>query len=395
MGIRFRSVLKGIQNPPIVSLKASASRFLGDPDFVDLSQAVPSYPPPDIILEEIRKKLPDPGSHTYTPDPGRMDLREAICEKLKVHNRISSEPGEIIVTAGANQAYLLAMLTFLDPGDEVILLTPYYFNHHMAITAAGGIPVEVELEARNGFQLDLEKIRAAITVRTRAITLVTPNNPAGSVICETELRALTEIVRDRDLLIISDETYEYFTGPDIPHVSIGAFDEIAEKVITIGSFSKTFSLTGWRVGYLRADQDYIGEMLKIQDIMVICAPNLSQQAALTGLTRCQGWLEEKRGEVDKKVRWLREFEFSNGLFSVVSAGAFFAYVRHCFEQDSFEVCRTILEQRKILCIPGQVSGQSQKGFFRVAIGGVDLEKMKSAFNTLDRFEAGRNFIQKD
>ncbi|MCK5685053.1 pyridoxal phosphate-dependent aminotransferase [bacterium] len=379
--------LNRIQPPPIVKLKNMAKPFMEDHDFIDLSQAVPSYPPPDVIIESIKQKLNDLGSHIYTPDPGRLDFREALCEKFKKKNNISTKVENIIVTAGANQAYLMTLMTFLNPGDEVILLTPYYFNHHMSVCAVGGIPVEIELDSEKKFQLDIDQIQSRITSRTKAITIVTPSNPTGVVITEIELRKLAEVIKERDIMIISDETYEYFT-PETgheKHFSIGSIPEISDKVITIGSFSKTYSLTGWRVGYLHADQKYIDEMLKIQDIMVICAPNIAQQAALVGIQQSGDWLKEKKVNILEKICWLKKYEFSNPGFLLVSCGAFFAYVKHDFDLDSFEICEKLLNQKKLLCIPGEVSGKSQKKFFRIAIGGIDLKQLQTAFSRINEF----------
>ncbi len=387
MTILLNKNLKKIQQPPIVKLKNMAKPFMGEPDFIDLSQAVPSYPPPDVIIQSIKQKLDERESHIYTPDPGRVDLREALKNKFLKKNNIYSEIENIIVTAGANQAYLMALMTFLNPGDEVILLTPYYFNHHMAIIAAGGIPVEIELDSEKKFQLDIDKICSRITSKTKIITIVTPGNPTGKVISETELRKLSEVVKDRNVMIISDETYEYFTpvtGPE-KHFSIGSIPEIKNSVITIGSFSKTFSLTGWRVGYLHAEKKYIDEMIKIQDLMIICAPNLAQQAAMTGLLMADAWLEEKRDYILKLTNWIKSNQFSNPKFSIVSCGAFFAYIKHDFSMDSFLMCEKLMNKKKLLCIPGEVSGKSQRNFFRIAVGGMNILQLESAFERINEF----------
>lgn len=372
--------------PPIVKLYEMAAPYRSSGDLLDLSQAVPSYGPPPAVLQEVRRCLDDPGVHRYSADPGIPELRDAVAAKLAEFNHVSRQSGDIIITAGANQAFLLTAMTVLNPGDEVILLTPYYFNHHMAVQMVGAKPVEVELDSESGFALDSRKIIDAVTPRTRMIVIVTPSNPTGAIYVEEELGELAKGLEDSDVLIVSDETYDFFSpGPfGRGHVSVGSFPEVADRTFTISSFSKSFGITGWRAGYLAAPSRYIENLLKVQDTMVICAPHISQRVALAGLTRSRDWLRERVGEMGEKIRWLKLYSFTNPALKLVSAGAFFAYVGFYLDCDSFTLAKRLLKDHRVLVIPGEVFGRSQSGYFRIACGGVDIAGLQDAMDRLER-----------
>jgi len=371
--------------PPIVKLKEMAAPYRDSGNLLDLSQAVPSYGPPGEVRDEVRRCLDEPGVHRYSADPGIPELREAVAAKLAEFNNVSRQSSDIIITAGANQAFLLTAITVLNPGDEVLLMTPYYFNHHMAVQMVGAKPVEVELNAASGFALEPQRIIDAVTDRTRMIVIVTPSNPTGAVYDEEGLGELARELANSNVLIVSDETYDFFApGPfGRGHVSIGAFPEVADRTFTISSFSKSFGITGWRAGYLAAPSRYIEDLLKVQDTMVICAPHISQRVALAGLTRSRDWLKERADEMGEKIRWLKSYSFTNPALKLVSAGAFFAYVGFDLDCDSFTLAKRLLKDHQVLVIPGEVFGRSQRGYFRIACGGVDIADLESAMARLE------------
>ncbi len=383
--IKINTLVRDISSPPIVKLYEMATPYRQSGQLLDLSQAVPSYGPPAVILDEMISSLAERDIHRYTADPGTESLRFAIAQKLRVFNDVQAEAGNVIVTAGANQAYLMTVMTLLDPGDEMLLLTPYYFNHHMAVAMIGAVPVEVPLDYEKGFVMEPERVLEMITPRTRAITIVSPSNPTGTVYPQETLALLADLLKDTGIMVISDETYEYFTpGPFTEgHFSIGAIPEMAQRTFTISSFSKAFGITGWRVGYVTAPREYVGDMLKVHDTMVICAPHVSQRAALAGLTGGMKWLARRVEEMNEKLEWLKTWNFSGGRFQISSSGAFFAYLRHRFDGDSFRVTERLLKEKQVLLIPGQVFGSGQEKFVRVALGGVDKKGLKEAMERID------------
>lgn len=240
-------------------------------DVISLGQGVPGFPPVAAAVQAARQALEEPSTHLYGADAGLPPLREALSLWLARHHGLEVDPAtEMLITAGANQAFMLAALTLLDPGDKVLLPSPFYFNHEMAVRIAGGVPVEVPLREDKGFQLILSDLEPYLETQPRALVVVSPNNPTGAVYEPEELRHIAAAVTSRGITIVSDETYQDFTYQDAKHLSLGSLPEARSHVITIGSFSKTFSLTGWRVGYLLAQPAFVEQALKVQDSMLVC-----------------------------------------------------------------------------------------------------------------------------
>lgn len=378
----FSRKVEATSFPPIVNLKKRAAHLKDDPDFIDLSQAVPSYPPPPGVIDEIVSSASDPATHLYTPDQGLGELRDEISGILGGRFGVSASPDDILVTAGANHAYMTVLTAILEEGDEVVLFTPYYFNHHMAITLLGGVPVEVPLDPENGFDPDIEVLARALTPKTRAITIVNPNNPTGSSISPDVLERIAALARPRDIFLISDETYQFFQPDGAGSHSMAAIGQGQNRTFTIGSFSKTFSLTGWRAGFVAAPPGWMDGLLKIQDTMIICAPHSSQRAALAGLRGCLGWVADRAREISEKVSIARNFDFNGSPFRVATAGAFFCYLENSTGITAGALSDKILDQEKVLVIPGDYFGSGQERFHRLALGGVDCPKLSEALNRL-------------
>jgi len=381
--------LNQIQEAPIVKLKKLAQPLRKTKDFIDLSQAVPAYPPPPEIInffKHIDKTAQKEKIHFYTQDEGLLSLRKTISFKLKRFNNIDSTPFNVIITSGANQAYLLSLMCLLNKGDEVILTEPYYFNHKMAVELCNATPVTVNLDESNEFDIDPKTILDKVSSKTRIITLVSPNNPTGKTLSYEKLKYLAKNLKKKNIIIISDETYEYFSkASGERHFSIGSIKEIASKVFTISTFSKTFSLSGWRVGYLNAPEEYIPELLKIQDTMIICPNHAAQIAAEIGLKKSLSWLEEKIKSLSIKLKFIKKFNFSATKFKLASVGGFFAYIKHDFDCEAWEVCEQLLKSAHILVLPGTIFGKNQDNFIRIAVGAVELPALRKAFNKLKNF----------
>ncbi|HUS14971.1 MAG TPA: pyridoxal phosphate-dependent aminotransferase, partial [Chloroflexia bacterium] len=285
---------------------AAARRAAGQ-SVVNLGQGIADFPPPAVALEAARVALADPNTHRYSADAGLPILREAIARKwLRDTGAVIDPEHELIVTAGSNQAVALALLTCTDPGDTLLLPGPYYFNHEMTAHLVGLQVVEAPLAPEDGFALHWDRLAPHLTSRTRAVLLTTPSNPTGAVADPAALLQCAHELAARGITLIVDETYEYFVFGTARHLSVAADPALRPHVLTLGSFSKTFGMAGWRVGYLLAPPPVIAQALKVQDTLVICAPVLSQRAVAAVLdSDYYPWLAAGLAEMERRRAVLR------------------------------------------------------------------------------------------
>jgi aminotransferase len=267
---------------------------------ITMSGGTPDFPTPPHVVEAGCKAIQD-GHTTYTPWPGIMPLREAIAKKLLEENDLDVDPGsEILVTAGSQGAMLTVMMSLVDEGDEMIIPAPFYGEYRRDMIMAGGKLVPIKTEPENSFEIDPDKLEAAITSQTKGIILVTPSNPTGGIIRRPTLERIAAIAREHDLYVISDELYERFIFDDFEHVSIASFPGMWERTVTLNSFSKCYGMTGWRVGYTVAHEALIKAMLPIHHNMSICAPSVSQWAAVAALEGPHDWFDEVLEDYDRR-----------------------------------------------------------------------------------------------
>lgn len=382
--------IRGITPPPMEVLNAHANRLaLDGARIISLGQGVPGFAASPNAIEAARAALEEPDTHVYSPDAGLLPLRQALSSALAEENAVKADPEtEIIITAGANQAFVLALLTFLEPGDKVLLPSPFYFNHEMAVRAVGGVPVEVPLLEETGFQLRMQDLKPYLDTGARALVVVSPNNPTGAVYQPSELQRIGPALASRGISIISDETYRHFTYEGAQHFSLASVREIRNLVITIGSFSKSFSMTGWRVGYLIAEPSFVQQALKIQDAMLVCAPVISQKAALGGLAEPSETIERRREILDQRRRSLIDrLSQIPQLTWRPNPGAFYAFVRADRCTDSVQLATHILETAHVVTAPGSVFGRTGEGHLRLSYGSVELADLEEACVRLARYFA--------
>jgi len=273
-----------IMPPPIVKLAEAAKRFIKSPGFLNLGQGLPGHIPPDDSISVLKDRLSHPATHVYTPDEGLLELREELSLYLRQKSGIDTNPqDEIVITAGANNAFAGAILILVGPGENVIIPSPYYFNSVMAVKLAGAEVKEVPVDER--FQPRVEDIEAAIDTKTRAIFMITPNNPTGAVYEKKTLDGIVDLCLQNDIMLISDETYSRMVFDDATHYSPRSRRDAGNHVVTLGSFSKDFGMSGWRVGYTVGPSEFITEFLKVQDTVTICAPTAGQFLALEVLKK--------------------------------------------------------------------------------------------------------------
>ncbi|MEZ5317478.1 MAG: aminotransferase class I/II-fold pyridoxal phosphate-dependent enzyme [Vicinamibacterales bacterium] len=358
--IRESGRVAGVQAPVIPII----GRWIAEtPGTITLGQGVVSFGPPPEALEAARRFGGAPDDHLYGPVEGLPELVDAIERKLRADNGITVRPdSRVVVTAGGNLAFMNAMLAVTDPGDEVILPSPYYFNHEMAVALAGARTVAVPV--RPDTQLDLDAIAAAITPRTRAIVTVSPNNPTGAVYPEADLRAVNALCERHGVWHVHDEAYEYFVYAGATRFSPGAIPGAARHTISLYSLSKSFGMASWRVGYQVIPETLWEAVNKVQDTMLICAPAVSQQAALAAIARGAAWprahlpaLEATRREVAAALAPVADV-----LEAPVPGGAFFFFVRLRDGRDRgrtiepLALAERLIRQHRVAVIPGSAFG---------------------------------------
>ncbi len=374
--------------PPfdILNQKAAALRQAGHP-VINLGQAVPGFPPPPVALEAARRALADPTVHRYSADAGLLSLREVLCDRFREHLRVEVTPDEVIVTAGGNQGFMLAALTVLDPGDDVVIVSPYFVNHHMGIHAVGAVPIEAPIADDSGFRTRWSDIEPLLTSRTRAVVVCTPSNPTGALIDRDQLEQIVRELSVRGITLICDETYLHFVFDGV-HSSAGSIDRWQENVIIVGTFSKSFAMTGWRVGFLMADRRVCKEAIKIQDAMIICAPVISQKAVEAAIRDDWNYITRFHEELRNRRTGLQTaIARIPGLHWEPTGGGFFAFVRIPDRSNSTQLASALLDRVHVVTIPGASFGGWGEGFLRLSYGAVSVEELVEACNRLGGFFA--------
>ena len=391
MAYRVNPAVCAVSPPPIAEIAglAAGRSFPPDKPLLDLAQAVPAYPPADALTEHLAEAVRRPETARYTAILGRNDLRSALAAALSeaYGGRVTHE--QVAITAGCNQAFCLALMALAGPGDEVILPAPSYFNYQMWLEMLGVAPVYLPFRPERGGVPEPADARARITPRTRAIVLVTPNNPTGAIYPPETIHAFHRLARAHGLALVLDETYrDFLPGDAAPH-GLFALPDWEETLVHLYSFSKVYSLTGYRVGALVAGGGLLAEVAKAADCVAICAPAIAQEAALFGLRHLAGFRAEKRRLVLERVaRFRAVFERNTLAYALVSAGAFFAYVSHPFARTpAADVARRLIERENVLCLPGSAFGPDQESYLRFALANIDADTMEALGDRLEASQA--------
>jgi aspartate/methionine/tyrosine aminotransferase len=366
---------------PIVPVIGALIREV--PGTISLGQGVVHYGPPQAAVDAVRDALSTPAVHQYHDVAGLPELLDAIGRKLAVENGIDVARGSrVMVTAGANMAFMHTILAITSPGDEIVVPVPFYFNHEMAIQMAGCQVVKVPTDQH--YQLDLEAIQRAITPRTRAIVTISPNNPSGAVLSERSLRAVNELCRARGMYHISDEPYEYFTYGAARHVSPGSFAEAPGHTISMYSLSKAYGFAGWRIGYVAYPEALAPAMLKVQDTILICATIAAQVGAVAALGVGRAYCEPHVREL-ASIRDIVVSELSTlGSLATVPAadGAFYCLLRVNTDLDQMVIAERLIREHKVAVIPGFAFGMTEGCYFRVAYGALQKATVKEGVGRL-------------
>jgi len=373
---RFRHI-------PVTERSRMIALAKGFPNLISLGRGDPDFETPANVIEAAKKALDQNKTH-YTDWAGTLELRQAIADKLRLENGLDHDPSEVLVTVGGQEAVFMLMLSLLNPGDEIIIPEPRYTSYDTAIEVAGGKMVPLLLKPESEFQILAEEVEKLITPRTKALLIITPNNPTGVVMTRENLEAIAEVAKRHDLVVISDEIYEKIMFDGWKNWSIGSFSGMKERTLTVNGVSKSYNMTGWRLGYVAGPKNIISAMAQLKYAVTICTASVSQAAALEALTGPQDALEEMVGIYDDRRRAAMQRLDKLGMPYVVPRGAFYVYpdIRK-YGMTSFDFCRFMLEKAGVLLFPGTAFGEGGEGFVRISLL-APTEKIMEAFDQMEK-----------
>ena len=337
------------------------------PEVVNLGIGQPDFDTPEFIREAAKKAL-DEGYTRYPPAKGFVDLREAIAEKLKIENNIDADPdAEIFVSVGAMQGIFNTALHLLDPDDEVIVIDPGY-DYYSQIRLFGGVPVRVPAYEKNRFKVDPDDIQKAITDRTKLMIINTPSNPTGAVLDQKILEAIANLARQHNIIVLSDEPYESIIFDGQKHVSLASFDGMKALTISAFTLSKTYAMTGWRVGYVVAPKPFIDEMEKLMEHMVSGVTAVAQRAALAAITGSQACVAEMVRAYEKRRKIIYEgLNAIDGVSCLLPESTFYAFPNISgFGLTSWELAKYLVKEHRVAVVPGSIFGNNGEGYIRIS-----------------------------
>ena len=379
-----------ILNPTVVDMKPSGIRKFFDiantmEGVISLGVGEPDFRTPWQIRNAGICSL-ERGSTRYTANRGLMELCVEISKYVSRKYGVSYAPNdEVLVTVGGSEAIDAALRSIVNPGDEVIIPQPSYVCYEPMTRLAGGVPIIVKTTAENDFKLTPCEIKSALSPKTKAIILPYPCNPTGAIMEKDDLIALYETIKDTDVIVISDEIYAELTFSDKPHVSAAAIEGMRERTILINGFSKSFSMTGWRLGYACAPRELLSQITKIHQYAIMCAPTTSQYAAIEALRSCDDEVAKMREEYNDRRKIIVAGFNALGLTCREPKGAFYAFPSiKSTGMTSEEFCERLLESKKVAVVPGTAFGESGEGFVRASYC-YSIEHIKEALLRIGEF----------
>ncbi len=387
--MRLTSRTRQLSASPIAEAHAWLSHRTSERALLDLSQAAPAYPTAPAIAARIAEVAHEGSGGFYAPPPGLPVLNQAFATELAVGYQADGAPAEIrtdeiLPTGGCNQAFCVVTSTLTEPGDEIIIPVPYYFNHDMWLKLDGAVPVY--LQTGDDLLPSVETARGLITERTRAILLVTPGNPTGVTIPPALLHEFFELAKAHNIALIVDETYRNFRETnDPPHELFGRPDW-QETLISLHSFSKDLAIPGYRVGAVVAGTPVLYETMKLLDCVQISPPRISQEAVVAGLERGLAWRDEQADRIQRNLAIFRDVMAAEpGGFRLASSGAFFGWVRHPFHDvDTAEVVKRLVLNHDVLVIPGTAFTPTDERWLRFSYANLDPEQLTELGHRLEQ-----------
>ena len=353
-------------------------------DVIHMEIGRPDFDTPEVIKQAAYKSLEN-GNVFYTSNYGTPELRQAIADKLKRDNGIDYKAEEILVTIGVGEGTYAAVAAFTEPGDEILVPDPVWLNYIHVPHFFGAVPVSYKLREENDYQIDLDEIEGLITSKTRMLVINTPGNPTGVVQSQETLEKLAEIAKKHDLIVVSDEIYEKLVYDGARHVSIAALPGMKERTITLNGFSKCYSMTGWRLGYVAAPVEFIKAMVRVHAYINTCAPSFVQEAGITALEKAEPDVQEMVKEYQRR----RDYTVSainaiDGLSCKTPGGAFYIFVNiKELGKTSAEMTDYLLDTAKIAAVPGSAFGPQGEGYIRLSYA-CSYERIVEAMDRLKK-----------
>ena len=351
---------------------------------ISLSVGEPDFPTPEPAREAAIELL-KAGNTKYTSNAGMVELRRAIAQYLTRFGLSYDPDKEMFITVGGSEAIDVAMRAVLEPGDEVIVPEPSFVCYAPLAEMCHAKVIHLATKAEDGFAVTPDALRAAITDKTKLLVLPFPSNPTGGIMTSEQLEAIAEVLRGTNVMVLSDEIYAELTYGGKKHVSIASLPGMRERTLVVNGFSKAYAMTGWRLGYLCGPEELIGQMLKIHQYAIMCAPTMSQVAALKAMTTCEDYIEMMRGEYDKRRRMVVDRLNAMGLTTFEPRGAF--YVFPCIKSSglsSEEFCERLLNEKDVAIVPGNAFGECGEGYARISYS-YSTEHLTTALDCIEQF----------
>ena len=379
-----------IISPVVAAMPPSGIRKFFDivaemKDAISLGVGEPDFTTPWAIREAGIYSL-EKGQTHYTANAGILELREAICEYNERKYGITYDPkNEVIVTVGGSEAIDLMIRTLITKGDEVLIPEPCFVCYKPCTVMAGGVPVPIETKEEDEFRLLPEQLKAKITDKTKLLILPYPNNPTGGVMSKKDLEEIAEVLRGTNIMVLSDEIYGELRYGEEKHTPFSAIEGMRERTVVVNGFSKTFAMTGWRLGYALGPERIIKLMTKVHQYGIMSAPTTAQHAAIEALKSCDGDVEEMRQEYNYRRRYIVDGFRAMGLSCFEPLGAF--YVFPCIKSTgmtSEEFCNALLQEEKVAVVPGNAFGESGEGFIRCSYA-YSIDNIQEALKRIERF----------
>ena len=377
-------------NKKIITVKPSGIRKFFDianelDDVISLSVGEPDFKTPYHIRQEGINEL-ELGNTRYTPNRGFIKLRQEIANfYLRKYNVRYNPTSDVLVTVGGSEAIDLGFRVMLNAGDEVIIPEPSFVCYVPLTQMAGGVPVIINTKQENNFRLTAQEIESHITDKTKAIVMPFPNNPTGAVMRKEDLEDVCEVIKKYDLFVISDEIYSELTYGEDKHVSIASIDGMQERTVVINGFSKSHSMTGWRMGYALGPSEIIAQMTKLHQFGIMSAPTISQYAAIDALKNGDADIIQMKSEYDKRRKYIVDRLNKIGLTCANPEGAF--YVFPCIKStglSSTEFCERLIYEKRVAVVPGDAFGESGEGYVRISYS-YSIEHIEKALDRIEEF----------
>ena len=364
------------------------------PECISLGVGEPDFKTPWAVREAGIESL-EHGRTRYTANAGLKELRAEICRYLERRMHLHYDPlREVLVTVGGSEAIDMCIRAIVQPGDEVIIPEPCFVCYEPITQLTGGVPVHIATRAEDQFRLTAEQLRAAITPKTKLLIFPYPNNPTGAVMSAAEVEEIAAVLRETNVLVLSDEIYSELTYGLDRHVSIASLPGMAERTIVVNGFSKSYAMTGWRLGYAVGPAPLIKVMTKIHQSCIMSAPTTSQYAAITALRQCDDQIEMMRDEYNRRRRYVVKALNEMGLTCFEPRGAFYVFPSiQISGLTSSEFCEQLLREKEVAIIPGSAFGASGEGYARISYA-YSVDHLQTAMKRIREFLKEHGWIQK-